>query len=143
MSSTAIPRVKTDVSRCFRQTFNDPNMPTFAVGDRVKFGSSDTLLAAVTGGDDLSFGYVHEQNGKAVTVNMDGTGIIPVKIVTSGTATRGGYAVMSATANQYQDAPDGSGGTTAVILAGRFMNAGTDEDIVGMMIGGINLRGVT
>jgi len=143
MSSTAIPRVKTDVSRCFRQTFNDASMPTFTVGDRVKFGSSDTLLAAVTGGDDLSFGYVHEQNGKAVTVNMDGIGIIPAKIVAGGTATRGAYAVMSATANQYQDAPDNGGGTTAVYITGRFLNSGTDGDIVGMMIGGVNLRAVT
>jgi hypothetical protein len=143
MSSTAVSRIRANTAKAFIEPFTHPDMPTFAVGDRVKFGASDELLAAVTGADDLSFGYVYQQNGKTVDVIMDGTSIIKVKVVASGTATRGAYAVMSATANQYEDAPNNGGGTTAVTLAGRFMNSGTDGDHVGLMIGGLNLRAVT
>lgn len=143
MSSSAIPRVQEHTGLAFKKTFQHKDMPTFAKYDRVKFGSDDQLLAAVTGGDDLSFGYVYQQNGTEVSVIMDGLAVIKVKVVASGTATRGAYAVMSATANQYQDAPDNGGGTTAVYIAGRFMNSGTDGDHVGMMVGGLNMRAVT
>jgi hypothetical protein len=141
--STAIPRVRENVDHAFIWPFTDPSMPSFAKGDRVKFGSSDTLLAAVTGPDDLSFGYVYQQNGKTVEVIMDGITIIKVKVVTSGTATRGAYAVMSSTANQYQDAADNGGGTTAQSIAGRFMNSGENGDEVGLLVGGVNMRTVT
>lgn len=143
MASTAIPRVRVNTGNATFESFTHADMPTFAVNDRVKFGASDDLLAAVTGADDLSFGHVYQQNGKTVDVIIDGTSIIKVKVVAGGTATRGGYAVMSATANQYEDAPNNGGGTTAVTLAGRFMNSGTDGDHVGLMIGGLNLRAVT
>ena len=75
-------------------------------------------------------------------VIADGSSIIKVKVVASGTATRGAYAVMSATANQYQDAADPGGGTTVQHIAGRFMNSGTDGDEVGLLIGGVNLATV-
>lgn len=143
MSSSAVPHIRTNTANALIEPFTHPDQPTFAVGDRVKFGSDDQLLAAVTGGDDLSFGYVYQQTGDTVDVIMDGSAIIRVKVVASGTATRGAYAVMSATANQYQDAPDNGGGTTATYLTGRFMNSGTDGDHVGMMIGGFNMRAVT
>lgn len=143
MASTAVPRVRYGSDRAFKQSFHHTSMPTFTKGDRVKFGADDELLAAVTGADPLSFGYVHQQNGKTVDVIMDGIAIIKVKVVAGGTATRGKIAVMSATANQYQDATTAGGGTTVQHVAGRFMNAGTDGDEVGMMIGGINLATVT
>ena len=143
MSSTAIPRVREILPRgALIIPFQHSSMPTFAKGDRVKFGSDDQLLAAVTGPDKLSFGYVHQQNGKSVEVIADGSSIIKVKVVASGTPTRGAYAVMSATANQYQDAADPGGGTTVQHIAGRFMNSGTDGDEVGLLIGGVNLATV-
>jgi hypothetical protein len=143
MASTAIARPQVQTGKAFIKTFAHADMPNFAVGDRVKFGADDQLLAAVTGGDDLSFGYVYQQNGTVVDVIMDGSAVIVVKVVAAGTATRGKYAVMSATANQYEDAPDNGGGTTATYLTGRFMNSGTDGDYVGMLIGGFNMRAVT
>jgi hypothetical protein len=143
MSSTAIARPQVFTGKAFIKSYQHASMPTFAIGDRVKFGADDTLLAAVSGGDDLSFGSVYQQNGTTVEVRMDCTSIETVKVVAGGTATRGAYAVMSATANQYQDAPDNGGGTTAVYITGRFANSGTDGDYVGMMVGGINLRAVT
>ena len=143
MASTAVARPQAQTGNAFIKTFFHADMPTFTVGDRVKFGSgSDMLLAAVTGADALSFGYVFQQNGDSVDVAMDGTAIIPVKVVASGTATRGAYAVMSATANQYQDAATIGGGTTVQHIAGRFMNAGTDGDYVGLLVGGVLLASV-
>jgi hypothetical protein len=139
MASTAIARPQAQTGSAFIKTFSHADMPTFTVGDRIKFGSgSDQLLAAVTGADVLSFGYVYQQNGDTVDVIMDGTAIIQVKVVASGTATRGTYAVMSATANQYQNAA-AIGGATAQHIAGRFMNAGTDGDYVGLLVGGVNM----
>lgn len=142
MSSTAIARPQAQTGNAFIKTFYHADMPTFTAGDRVKFGSADQLLAAVTGADALSFGYVFQQNGKTVDVIMDGDAIIIVKVVASGTATRGAYAVMSATANQYQDAATIGGGTTVQHIAGRFMNAGTDGDYVGLLVGGVLLASV-
>lgn len=143
MSSSAIPRVREILPRgALIVPFTHASMPTFTKGDRVKFGSSDDLLAAVTGPDADSFGYVYQQNGKNVEVIADGAAIIKVKVVASGTATRGKYAVMSATANQYQDATTPGGGTTVQHISGRFMNSGTDGDEVGLLIGGINLATV-
>lgn len=142
MASSAIARIETSTSNAFIKTFEHASMPTFAVGDRIKFGSADDLLAAVTGADVLSFGYVHQQNGKVVDVIMDGTAIIQVRVVASGTATRGTYATMSATANRYENATTPGGGTTVQHIAGRFMNSGTDGDYVGLLIGGVNVATV-
>lgn len=142
MSSTAIARPQAETGKAFIKTFQHTSMPTFAVGDRIKFGAGDMLLAAVSGADADSFGYVYQQNGTTVEVVMDGTAIILVRVVASGTATRGKYAVMSATANRYEDATATGGGTTAQHIAGRFMNSGTDGDYVGLMVGGVNMATV-
>lgn len=142
MSSSAIARPQVQTGKAFIKTFYHADMPTFTVGDRVKFGAGDQLLAAVTGADPLSFGYVSQQNGDVVDVIMDGVAIIIVKVVAAGTATRGAYAVMSATANQYQDAATIGGGTTVQHVSGKFMNSGTDGDNVGLLIGGVNLATV-
>ena len=142
MSSTAIARPQAQTGNAFIKTFYHADMPTFTAGYRVKFVSADQFLAAVDGADALSFGYVFQQNGKTVDVIMDGDAIIIVKVVASGTATRGAYAVMSATANQYQDAATIGGGTTVQHIAGRFMNAGTDGDYVGLLVGGVLLASV-
>lgn len=142
MASTAIARPRESRGTAFIWSFTHDDMPDFAVGDRVKFGSHDNLLAAVTGADADSFGYVRQQNGKTVEVVMDGNAIIPVRVIASGTATRGKYAVMGATANRYQDAATTGGGTTAQHVAGRFMNSGTDGDYVGLLVGGVNLATV-
>jgi hypothetical protein len=143
MSSTAIARTPAFTGKAFIKSFTHASMPTFGTNDRVKFGADDQLLAAVTGPDDLSFGHVYQQNGNTVDVIMDGTAIIVVQVVASGTATRGSYAVMSSTANKYQDAADNGGGTTPQYIAGRFMSSGTDLDYVSMLIGGVNMRTVT
>lgn len=131
-------RTKVNTNRGLFVSFEHASMPTFTKGDRVKFGSDDELLAAVTGPDADSFGFVWEQNGTEVTVLADGIAIVEVKIVSGGAATRGKYAVMSATANQYDDAAAPSGGTTAQVVAGRFMQTGVAGDTVSMMIGGVN-----
>lgn len=131
-------RAKVNTNMGLMISFYHTSMPTFAKGDRVKFGNDDELLAAVTGPDADSFGFVWEQNGDETTVLCDGTAIIEVTVVTAGTATRGKYAVMSATANQYDLAAAPSGGSTAQVLAGRFMQSGIAGDKVSMMIGGVN-----
>ena len=56
MSSTAIARPQAQTGNAFIKTFYHADMPTFTAGDRVKFGSADQLLAAVTGADALSLG---------------------------------------------------------------------------------------
>lgn len=142
MASTAVARPRESRGTAFIWPFTHDSMPTFAVNDRVKFGADDNLLAPVTGADAASFGYVRQQNKKTVEVVMDGSAILAVKVVAGGTATRGAYAVMSATANQYQDAATTGGGATAQHIAGRFMNSGTDGDYVGLLVGGVNLATV-
>lgn len=125
------------------RSFQHASMPTFTKGDRVKFGSDDDLLAAVTGPDADSFGYVYSQTGKEVTVILDGHSVILVTVGASQTATRGKLAVMHSTANTYKDATTTGGGITAQHIAGRFLASGVAADKVPMMIGGVNLATVT
>ena len=129
--------------KCLRIVFANASNPTFAKGDRVKFGAGDDLLAAVTGPDVDSFGHVWQQNGAAVEVIMDGIAVIEVTVGSGQTATRGKYAVMHSTANTYKDATAPGGGTTVQHIAGRFLASGVAGDKVPMMIGGINLATVT
>lgn len=120
------------------KTYKHASMPTFAKGDRVKFGAADQLLAAVTGPDVDSFGYVYQQRGTEVDVLLDGHSVIEVTVGSGQTATRGKLAVMHSTANTYKDATTPGGGSTAQVIAGRFLTSGTAGQKVEMMVGGIN-----
>lgn len=114
--------------------FTDPSMPAFTKGTEVKFGASDTLLAATSGSDPLAIGVIVQGNaaGRPASVALYGHAIIPVVVGTGG-ATRGVMAVR--VADGFTDAATVGGGTTVQYIRGQFLQSGVVGDTVGMLIG--------
>lgn len=105
---------------------------TATAGLKCKFGGSDTEVE-VCGANEAGIGWFKTSAaaGEDVDVWLDGFAIIPVTVGTGG-ATRGLIAVSLTDGHTNQTV---GGGTTAVHVAGRFMNSGVATDTVGLLIG--------
>lgn len=114
--------------------FSHASQPAFTKGTEVKFNGDDSLLVATSGDDPLAIGVISQANpsGRTASVCMYGDKVIPV-LVGSGGATRGKMAVYSATG--FTDAATFGGGTTAQTIKGQFLQSGSQNDLVGLMLG--------
>lgn len=115
-------------------SFDNASQPAFTKGTEVKFGASDTLLAATTNADAAAIGVVYQANaaGKPAHVVLYGNAVVPVTVGTGG-ATRGVHAVR--VSDGYTDAATIGGGTTVQYIRGMFLQSGVAGDTVGLMIG--------
>jgi len=102
-------------------------------GLSVKFASADDECQDCGAGEDgMGIALNSATAGEKVSVALDGHAIVPVKVGSAGTATRGLFAITNATGFTNQAIADG---TTIRNLRGKFMQSGVAGDLVGLLIG--------
>lgn len=111
---------------------------TIPFGVGVKVSSGGELEVDVCGPNDKVYGIAYGAPGSSVLgdgvlmieVALCCGGVVPVKA--SATATAGEFAICGTDGFENQTI---GGGTTVKYLAGRFTQAGVDNDFVGLMLG--------
>lgn len=100
-------------------------------GQGAKFSTTDKTVTNAAAGE-ASFGvFMHSAAAtERVRICTPFVAIVPVRVGTGGTATRGKPAVVGTAG--YTDAPTLGGGTTARNVAGVFLQSGVANDFVSM-----------
>lgn len=137
-------RANADLKNALIKRYTVKNGTTLAVGNRVRFGGSDTEVDLTSGAnDDTTFGTALEAGvgnsagSVLVDVVLDGHQIVAMTVGTGG-STRGVKQV--AAANGVTDAPANGGGTVAHSIIGIAMQTGVAGDLIGVMT--VNSRSV-
>lgn len=125
-------KAKIKIDHALIDTFTVASGQIVTEGFRVKFAAVDGECQNCGAGED-GFGIAQASAtaGQRVSVVLEGTAIVKVKVGTGG-ASRGAYAIPAANGFTDQAIADG---VTPRRLAGKFMQTGVAGDFVGMLIG--------
>jgi hypothetical protein len=130
-------RANQDLKNALIKRYSVKNGVTLAVGNRVRFGTSDSEVDLTSGAaDDTQIGTAIEAGvGNAagsvlVDVVLDGVVIVAMTVGTGG-STRGVKQLNAA--NGVTDAPANGGGTTSRAIVGIAMQTGVVGDLIGVM----------